>query len=260
MNNKLHPGLHIAIVTNPRGGYGGSLFAWETYLACKLSGIPAILATFDQDRRYPEIGSDLRRLPVPDASTPGQSGIENLGCLIPIITEARSMNKFLIIDTKTGFNISDPMFDVLEYCGLASATSSAALLPIQNGLPNYFAAVSSCKDFRDIGMSITRSLFRSWTADPNASPLIGLQTIPPIPLWKPKFLSKEALAMIHKGPSFFDQKHSLSVPDLFGYVATRTSPRCEKDPWQEVKLHVEAASRAIFNTILAPIFDSSHSP
>ncbi len=66
MKSQLKPGLHIAIVTNPRPGSGGSLLAWESYQACQHFG-PAILATFDTNRHYPLPCPDLRRLPLTDA-------------------------------------------------------------------------------------------------------------------------------------------------------------------------------------------------
>lgn len=222
-------------------------------MACKLSGIPAIIATFDQRRRYPEIGADLRRLPVPDGETPGQSGIESLGCLLPIAAEARSMSKFLIIDTRTDFNIQDPMFEVLEYCGIPEATSTAALLPIQNNIPSYSAAVSLTSDFREIGLSFTRSLFRSWARGADSRPLPALGDFPQIPLWRPNELSKKALAMIHSGVPFVELEPSPPVPDLFGYVNDQTSSLAKKDPRLEIELHLHAARRAIFNTILDPI-------
>ena len=225
-------------------------------MACKLSGIPAILATFDQRRRYPAIGTDLRRLPVPDGSTSGQSGIENLGCLLPLVAEAKSMNKFLIIDTRTGFSIQDPMFEVLEYDGIPEATSAAALIPIQNGIPNHYAAVTQCRDFVDIGISFTRALFRSWATGADSFPLSSLPNLPEVPLWKPSFLSKKALAMIHDAHSFPECEPRMPVPDLFGYVRDETSLLAKKDPELEVKLHLLAARRAIYNAILAPICDS----
>jgi len=78
----------------------------------KSSGLPAILATFAQGRRYPDIGPDLRRLPAPDANFAGQSVAENLARLLPVIKEAETGNKILIIDTNTGggFSLRDPKF------------------------------------------------------------------------------------------------------------------------------------------------------
>lgn len=227
-------------------------------MACKLSGISAILATFDEHRHYPEIGTDLRRLPVPDGETPGQSGIESLGCLLPIAAEARSMSKFLIIDTRTGFNIQDPMFEIFEYCGIPEATSTAALLPIQHNIPSYSAAVSLTSDFREIELLFTRSLFRSWAKGADSRPLPALQNFPAVPLWRPSELSKKALAMIHGGAPFVESEPSPPVPDLFGYVGDgQTSPFAKKDPRLEIELHLHAAKRAIFNAILAPISHST---
>ena len=251
MNHQLHPGLHVAIVTNPRGGNGGSLFAWETYIACKLSGIAAILATFDQQRAYPEIGTDLRRLPVPDAHTYGQSGPENIGCLLPLVHEAQSFGKFLIIDTMSGFTLTDPMFDVLEYCRIPEATSIAALLPIGQNIPISNVAETQCSDFREIGISFTRGLFRSWavgagsTSDSN-HPLA-------YPVWRPAELSKKTLAIINDEHSFLECDSNLHVPDLFGCLSNQNGTRREKGARLEARSHLPAAKTAIFNALLAPI-------
>ncbi len=46
-----------------------------------------------------------------EANSAGQSGVENLACSLPIIKEAEEGNRLLIIDTKTGFRLRDPMFE-----------------------------------------------------------------------------------------------------------------------------------------------------
>ena len=253
MKHQLHPGLHVAIVTNSRGNHGGSLFAWETFMACKLSGIPAILATFDQQRAYPDTGTDLRRLPVPDAHTYGQSGPENIGCLLPLIHEARLLGKFLIIDTKSGFTLKDPMFDVLEYCGIPDATSIAALLPIGQNIPNSKVAEIQCSDFREIGISFTRGLFRSWAVGAGSTSLEEPNHTQAFPVWRSAELSKKALAIINDGHSFLEYDSNLHVPDLFGCLSNQNGPRREKGARLEARSHLPAAKTAIFNALLAPI-------
>lgn len=253
MKYQLHPGLHVAIVTSPRGGHGGSLFAWETYVACRLSGIPAILATFDEKRRYPEIGTDLRRLPVPDGQTAGQSGPENIGCLLPLAGEARSIGKFLIIDTRTHFCLQDPMFEVLEYCGIPKNDSIAGLLPIGDGIPGYSAALTLCRDFLEIGISFNQRLFRSWARGAHSRPLAAKGDCPEIPLWRPNELSKKALATINKGRSYIEYESRPPVPDLFGHIGMRGSQVPKSAPRLEIEQHLSAAQKAIFDAVLAPI-------
>ena len=254
MQHQLHPGLHVAIVTNPRG-YGGSLFAWETYMACKLSGIAAILATFDQLRAYPHVGTDLRRLPVPDAHTFGQSGPENICCLLPLIHEAQSFGKFLIIDTKSGFTLKDPMFDVLEYCGIPEAASIAALLPIGQNIPNSNVAEIQCIDFQEIGILFSRGLFRSWAVGAGSASLGDPSYPPAFPVWRALELSKKALAIINDGNSFLENDSDLLVPDLFGCLCTQSASRRNKGERLEARSHLTAARVSIFNSLLAPISD-----
>jgi len=245
--HRLIPGLHVALVTNPLEGYGGSLFAWEVYQVCRLSGLPAIFATFAQGRRYPEIGPDLRRLPVPDAETDGQSGIENLGSLLPIIKEAEAEKKLLIIDMKTGFSPRDPMLEVLDYCGISQATTIAALIPIRQDLPNIFSATMACEPFQSIGISFARGLFRTWGPHAGCAPL-RLLNVPLIESWVPKYLSQGALAFIRNSGQVAELP-----PDLFPALSGSRNGGHLLKPSEEVRLHVMSASRAIHAAILAPI-------
>ena len=241
------PGLHIAIVTNPQKGSGGSLFAWEAYQACRLSGLPAILATFDQTRRYPDIGPDLRRLPVPDGETAGQSGIENLACLLPIIREAEAGNKLLIIDTKSGFSVRDPIFEVLEYCGVHQAASIAALISSRQDLPGFYDGALACRSFQSVNISFARGLVRAWGRPVHCASM-GLLEIPRIDSWTPRILSPRALSLIQNAPQPVPQH-----PDLFSEVLEpRKNVRVLK-PSSELKLHVSSATSAIRDSILTPI-------
>ena len=222
-------------------------------MACKLSGIAAILATFDPQRAYPEIGTDLRRLPVPDAHTYGQSGPENIGCLLPLVHEAQSFGKFLIIDTKSGFTLKDPMFDVLEYCKIPDATSITALLPIGQNIPNSNVAETQCSDFREIGISFSRGLFRSWAVGAGSTSPADFNYPKAYPVWRPSELSKKALAIINDGHSFLECDSNLLIPDLFGYLSNQNGPRRERGARLEARSHLPAAKTAIFNALLAPI-------
>ena len=131
MKHILTPGLHIAIVTNPLGGCGGSMFAWETFFTCVSKGIPAILATFDHWHLYPEkIGLALKRLWLPDSSNQFGDTPRNLETLANVCIEARTKSKFLIIDLKAGFSTDPAVLDVLKNSCLRDASSKAGLIPI----------------------------------------------------------------------------------------------------------------------------------
>ena len=117
MKRKLIPGLHLAMITTPSGGCGGSMFAWETYSTCMSIGIPVILATFDIWHLYPEIGPALRRLSVPETSTQYQDKPPLLEDLEDVCDEARSKNQFLIIDFKAGFSSDSSVLEVLKKSG-----------------------------------------------------------------------------------------------------------------------------------------------
>lgn len=102
IKHQLHPGLHIAIVANFSGGCGGSMLALETYATCKSNGIPAILATNDHSHVYQNMGSDLRRLPVITGEL-NQDQMHHLDDIKQLVVEARTKQKFLIIDIKAGY-------------------------------------------------------------------------------------------------------------------------------------------------------------
>ncbi len=128
-----------------------------------------------------------------EANSAGQSGVENLAYSLPIIKEAEEGNRLLIIDTKTGFSSRDPMFEVLDYCGVRQAASIAALIPIQQDPPSIFCAALACEAFQSIGISFERGRFRTWGLNTGFAPM-RLLNIPLIESWVPKYLSQGALA------------------------------------------------------------------
>jgi len=130
MNYHLFPGLHIAIATNISGGYGGSMFSQECYTILKKAGIPAILATFDLRRSYPNIGGDLRRLKMPGVKRLPQDVPYHFDDLSQVFDEARANHKFVIIDVPAGFCANHPMFGVLRNSNILDADKIAALIPI----------------------------------------------------------------------------------------------------------------------------------
>lgn len=242
MKNTLKHGLHIAIVTSPEAGYGGSLLAWETYQVCKTKGIPSIIATYDRYRLYPpDIGSDLRRLPMPVDTTAGEIEAEALTCLIPIVEEARREGKFLIIDTKAGFTPEDKMFEMMTRAGLADADSAAALVAVRHGVETFW------EPFEAIGIPMSRALFRYWGFRSNASEIPSDETIH---RWKPRFLNRESLDDINQGPTpaiplGFQEEFRSMIP-FFG-VGSHT---------QDVVDHIKDATEHIHSALLEPITES----
>lgn len=247
--NKLKNGLHVAIVTSPCAGHGGSLFAWETYMASTLSGIPAILATFDRYRNYPEIGEDLRRLPMVTDDGKRKLAPDVLRCLLPIAEEARADNKLLIIDTKAGFLPGDPMFKVLSHAGIADATSVAALMPVRQGLRPAFA------DFEPCGIRITRGLFRYWGFKSDL-PWIASTHTPPLYHWSPDYLTCQVRDFIL--PSI-PRPMPKEVEDKIGELVYMPESDESRDQYSR---HLEDAVTNIWLTLLEPITESilTHAP
>jgi len=250
MKHKLIPGLHIAMITNPSGGSGGSMFAWETYSTCVSLGIPTILATFDHWHVYPEIGPDLRRLSVQDTSIQCRDTPGNLKDLADVCIEARSENKFLIIDFMAGFSMDPAVLEVLNNSCLRDASSKAGLIPIQPGCSG--ASAIAVEAFTKAGIYFDRGLFRYWefTADP----------IPPrvpkhanFPVWNASWLSDGALTLIHHGLRRPGQPTIHLLPDLLTPQICPGFPAFIKRTIEEVVDHMCAARKAIYQSILAPI-------
>jgi len=241
MKNTLKHGLNIAIVTCPEAGYGGSLLAWETYQACKMKGVPAILATFDRYRLYPpDIGSDLRRLPVPVDKASGELEAEALTCLIPIVEEAKKEGKFLIIDTQAGFKPGDLMFAVMTRAGLADADSAAALVAVRHGQETLW------EPFEAIGIRMDRVIFRYWgfRSPVSETPCNEMEF-----RWKPRFLDRTSLDEIYQEPP---SGHPVGLEEMLGdmtpfYKVGRRKP--------EVTEHIEDATEHIYTALLEPIME-----
>ena len=238
---RLIPGLHAALVTSPLEKAGCSIFAWEIYQACRVVGVPAILATFDQGRRYPDMGPDLHRVAVDGKA----SGIEFLGCLLPVIREAEAGGKLLIIDTKAC--LCDQIIEALEYGGIHQAASVAALIPIGRGLPSIYAAAVACEMFQTAGITFSRGLFRTWGPYRKIEPF-GIPGVPRIDSWVATNLSPGALASIRNVGRVGEAPADL-FPALVGSRKHGGAPK----PSDEVRLHVLSAADAIRAAILAPI-------
>ena len=250
MKHKLIPGLHIAMITNPSGGSGGSMFAWETYSTCVSLGIPTILATFDHWHVYPEIGPDLRRLSVQDTSIQCRDTPENLEDLADICIEARSENKFLIIDFMAGFSMDPAVLEVLNNSCLRDASSKASLIPIQPGYSG--ASAIATEAFTKAGIYFDRGLFRYWefTGDPMP---FRVPKHANFQVWNASWISDGAVTLIHHGLRRPGQPTIHLLPDLLTPQICPGIPAFIKRTMEEAVDHMCAARKAIYQSILAPI-------
>jgi len=250
MKRKLIPGLHLAMITNPSGGCGGSMFAWETYSTCISMGIPAILATFDQWHIYPEIGPALRRLSVPETSPQHHDTLPHLEDLAGVCNEAHANNLFLIIDFKAGFSSDSSVLEVLKRSGIRDATSKAGLIGIQPGFPG--ASAIAVEAFWETGIYFDRGLFRYWefTRHPIA-PRIPKNSN--FPLWNASWLSDGAVTLIHHGLRRPGQPTIHHLPVLLTPPVSPSISAFIRRTVEEAVDHMEAAKEAIYQAILAPI-------
>jgi len=251
MKHILTPGLHIAIVTNPLGGCGGSMFAWETFFTCVSKGIPAILATFDHWHLYPEkIGLALKRLWLPDSSNQFGDTPRNLETLANVCIEARTKSKFLIIDLKAGFSTDPAVLDVLKNSCLRDASSKAGLIPI---LPAFSGASAiAVEAFMKAGIYLDRGLFRHWefTKDPIPP---SVPKHPNFPVWNASWLSDGAVTLLHHGLRRPGQQTIHLLPDLLTPHVCPGLPAFMRRTIEEAVSHMCAAKEAIYQSILEPI-------
>ena len=252
MNYNLFPGLHIAIVTNISGGYGGSMFSLESYTICKKAGIPAILATFDLRRAYPNIGGDLRRLKIPRVKPLPQEQPYDFEDLSQVFDEARANHKFVIIDVPAGFCANHPMFGVLMNSGILDAISIAALVPILAEDYGTCGAEMAMRTFTNSGIRFDRGLFRRWALHGASSPA-NISRLPNFPVWRANCLSRRAIDLVTQEAQRVGNPTLNHLPRLIEIQASNSLPSTDREPLQEAITHLEGARKAIFRTILAPI-------
>ena len=188
MKHTLKPGLHVALVTNTKPGSGGSLMAFETYIACRLAGIPAILATYDPRRMYPKIGSDLRRLKNLESLSEHPMIPRTPYNLESLMAEAAVEGKFLIVDTEPGLEGEASLRDAIS-CIEKSATSVTALVPAPHGI------APDLEMMNEIGSAFETILVRYWGF---SSPDVTCRTsrFRRHYHWRPGFLTFDELELI----------------------------------------------------------------
>ncbi len=252
MNYHLFPGLHIAIVTNISGGYGGSMFSLESYAICKKAGIPAILASFDLRQTYPNIGGDLRRLKMPGVKRLPQDEPYHFEDLSQVFDEARANHKFVIIDVPAGFCANHPMFGVLKNSGIHDIISISALVPIMAEDYGTCGAEMAMRTFTNSGIRFNRGLFRRWALHASSSPA-NISRLPNYPVWRANCLSPRAIDLVTQETQRVGNPALNHLPRLIELQANSNSQRMDQGPLEEAITHLEGARKAIFKTILAPI-------
>jgi hypothetical protein len=250
MKLQLIPGLHFAIITNPLGGCGGSMFAWEAYFTCSSMGIPAILATFDYWHIYPECGPALKRISVPDISNQCRDIPSNLEDLEDVCFEARSESKFLIIDLKAGFSTDPAVLEVLKNSCLRDASSKAGLIPI---LPSYSGASAiAVEAFIQAGIYFDRGLFRFWDFSRDPIPP-SVPKHPNFPVWNASWLSDGAMTLLQHGLRHPGQQTIHLLADMSTPHSCVGIPDFISRTIEEAVNHMSAAKEAIYQSLLDPI-------
>lgn len=237
-NISLKKGLHAAIVTSTRPGYGGSLLAFETYISCKISGIPAILATYDVTKAYPSIGSDLRLLETDGSQAHGGPTSQTPESLISLIAEAKENNAMLIIDIKSGNEGETALNEVAEVISLTGADTIIGLVPALHGMDTEFRKLDM------LNISFTSIMLRYWGF---RSPDIALVASKGQVChhWRPGFLSREMLDVILNCPlllleNVIDPEIHISEPET---------------PIKNVGRYIEKAHSAFCGAILDDLVD-----
>lgn len=238
--------LSVAIVTSPYGCCGGSLFAWETYSACRRFDIAAILATFDPRHHYPEIGQDLRMI-----AGPGLDVLSTGASLIDVVAEARSCHKFLIVDLPAGFGEDETIKAALKDSGIAESSTIAGLIPVMPGQPGTWAAALGVGAFEDTKIRFDYGLFRFWDSERGLC-RPDFPVLPNFPFWVASTLTQRAIAAIHGKRRRDAETVEGWLPGLCLAGPSQSDPI--PDTWvaREVSEHLEDATSAIYDAILAP--------
>jgi len=249
IKDQLIPGLHLAIVANFSGGCGGSMLALEAYAACKSHGIPALLATNDHSHVYENMGSDLRRLPVITGDH-GQDEMHHLDDIKQLVAEARSHNKLLIVDIKSGYASAHRMLSALRVSGAFESSSVAALLPVISGEYGVCGAAIALKTMEDMGIKVDRGIIRMWTRPRNAT-RPDISELPQFPIWSVAQLPQHARVMIDRG---YWNVRLAKIQLIF------QCPKLDRSTLYILIAHFDIAESAIYDAIIAPITRSYPGP
>lgn len=247
--HQLIPGLHLAIVANYSGGCGGSMLALEAYAACKSHGIPALLATNDHSHVYENMGSDLFRLPV-ITGEPGQDQMHHLDDIKQLVAEARTQNKFLIVDIKAGYASAHKMLNALRVSGAFESSSVAALLPVISRDYGVCGAAIALQTMEDMGIKVDRGIIRMWTL-PRDARMPDISELPQYPFWSVAQLPQHARVMINRG--YWNVK-------LAKIILKFQSPDLDRSTLHKVIAHFDTAESVIYDAIIAPITRSNPVP
>lgn len=241
--------LACAVVTSPYGESGGSLFAWETWVACQRADIAATFATLDSPHRYPSMGINVRRIKIPGGERFfGGEGLHN------IVAEAREAGSILILDVRKDFGDDPRLKQLLTESGINTDSTIAALVPLMPGQPGTWGAGLGVGAFEKTGIYFDHGLFRYWDPDPDLVPP-EFPDLPGFPFWVATTLSSRALSLIHS-PAFSPIRKPERIPakDISG---VRHQPAAT-DAWviREIDRHLAQATERIHQAVLEPLISS----
>lgn len=240
--HQLTPGLHLAIVANFSGGCGGSMLALETYATCKSHGISVILATNDHNHEYENLGSDLYRLPVITGEQ-GQDQMHHRDDIKQLVAEAKSQNRFLIVDIKAGYASAHQMLSALRDSGAFESSSVAVLLPVISSDHGVRGAAIALETMVDMGIKVDRGIIRMWRLPRNTT-RPDISTLPPFPMWSVSQLPQHARVMISRGHWNVRQA---KIQMIF------QCPDLDRNTLHKLIAHFNTADTAIYDAIIAPI-------
>lgn len=221
-------------------------------MACKKTGLPAILTTFDHSQEYSNLGSDLRRLSMPGIRESTPSHLQKMDDLSHLIDEASANRKYLIIDVPAAFTLGHPMFNVLRNSRILDASSTAALVPIMTGDSGTSGAVSSLRTLTSFGFCFDRGIFRRWRFHGDPSPT-EMSRLPNYPVWRAECLSQLALEFIQQEFSRVGNPTLNHLPRLREIQVRERLPACGREARQEAIAQLETALKTICHAILSPI-------
>lgn len=228
------------------------MFALELYTVCKTHGIPAVFVTFDANRTYPDIGPDLRRLIASGSESSVRRRHMALDRLARVLGEARANHKFVVIDVPVGLTANQAVLMLLRDGGITEATSISALVPIMAGDFGTTGAESALRAFSCSCVNFNRGLIRSFVL-PMDDSRTCTSRLPVYPMWRPSFLSPRAVELFHQEVERVGNPALHQLPRLREIADDVKTLGSDRGPIRDAIAHMESATKAICQTILAPI-------
>lgn len=172
--------------------------------------------------------------------------------LARVFDEARANHKFVVIDVPVSLAANQAMLSLLRDGGITEATSTLALVPIMACDFGTTGAESALRAFSSVGVNFRHGLIRHFAFPRDASKTCTSR-LPAYPIWRPTFLSPRAVELFYQDVARVGNPALHHLPRLRGLLSDVKTPGTDRGPIRDAIPHIESATKAICQTVLAPI-------